>query len=130
MRVVLTTSAIQTTVGSPDGKSRSRGILEACLAAGHEVFVASTRSRLGEHDGWWAAIVPTNRVFLADEGDTVAAYSAGWKRCLEALEIEWPNETIANRTMPMHWTSVEHWLCGAGVLTYQDREIHKLATKS
>lgn len=48
----------------------STGGLESALAEGYEIYVMSSRAKLGTHDAWWLALVPAENV-------TVGAYTGG-----------------------------------------------------
>jgi len=86
----------------------SAGKLEQALAAGYVVYVASKRTELGEHDAWWLAHVPRERIFLYDElrlspdNPGVPAAKAGslailpWQRLYAALGLPW-DEAFGDR---------------------------------
>ena len=78
----------------------STGVIEAALAAGYTIYVASTRMRPSATDRWWVALVGEDNVFFAnDHGDyrTMAEspdpnreIGSGWARLYERLGEDWP----------------------------------------
>ena len=105
---------------------QSTGVVEAALALGYTVYVASTRMKLGLHDQWWVALVGEANVFLAnDHGDAYsqqihrdrnAEVSSGWSRLYEALGEEWPTW----EGEPCFWTSARQILSGRGYAEARD----------
>lgn len=99
----------------------STGVLERVLEAGHQVIVATTRSRseLGNHDQWWLALVGEDNVFFASDNESLPhnrRYSQGWMQAFEVLGIPWPMDGDE----PEHWTAAQSLLKPHGILTTYD----------
>lgn len=99
-------------------KVYSTGALERALEQGYKVYVASTRTRMGDHDAWWISLVGEDAVFLAREPspahyheDRNAAISAGWMGVYKEVGIPWPERDGE----PEFWTTARHMLSEHGV---------------
>ncbi len=89
---VFTTSDIFTLTGegTPRVTTLSTGVLEAAVALGYEVFVMSTRRRLGAHDEWWLRLLPRENVFLGQYGGgnaTDKPYIKAWRELAETFGL-------------------------------------------
>ena len=96
----------------------STGRLERAIRLGYDVYVASTRERLDEHDSWWVGMVGKDHVFLAREwkaGEDVPV-SSGWVELFGALGLAYP---IAPSPPPSvrlaHWTTARDMLKNYGI---------------
>lgn len=109
--------------GRGELKVWSTGLLERVLAAGHEVIVVTTRTKLGNHDKWWLELVSADNVFLAAEPDPEVwrwreneRVSSGWMHAFERLGIPWPT----NHGESGHWTWARNFLSANNILQAHD----------
>jgi hypothetical protein len=72
----------------------STGNLEKAVEQGYDVYVVSTRTKLGEHDEWWLSLVKRNNIFLVekDENDHREALLRPWKILYKHLCIDFPTD--------------------------------------
>ncbi len=119
--IVLAVSDIQTS--EKRGVWTSTGVLEAAINEGLDVYVVLIRSILvSPSDDAWSARVPSDRIFLADQGiqNMDLFMASGWLRCVEMFGLVWPTEGEEKETdsqKPAHWSWVRAvWLPKQGIM--------------
>lgn len=68
--------------------------VEQAICEGYACYVVSTRTKLGDHDQWWAHLVGVDRIFMAeevvDDDSRSASVSAGWIKLFAHLRLVYP----------------------------------------
>lgn len=86
-KAIVTTSDIN--VVGPEGKdSWSTGVLEEILRDGHEVYLVTTRSKLGPTDDWWVKLIDSSKIFMGEGLN----FQKGWHDLFKTLDHPWPTE--------------------------------------
>lgn len=89
-------------------KFASTGYLEKAIEENYEIYVASTRSSLYEHDEWWTGLVKNENVFLAREDeDSLVSENSSWVQLYHKLNLPYPRGRQRNGPEEggyLHWS--------------------------
>lgn len=100
--------------------SFSTGLLEKAIDEGYKVYVVSTREKLHECDDWWAAILPSEQIYLSDPPPSMERWllsnppdeeeyndvenrhkGYAWHKLYQHLDLDYPK---GYRGEPAFWT--------------------------
>ncbi|MAP23893.1 MAG: hypothetical protein CL582_23425 [Alteromonadaceae bacterium] len=93
-------------------KFASTGYLEKAIKEGYEVYVASTRSSLHEHDKWWTELVKSENIFLAREDkDNLVSENSSWVQLYHKLDLPYPRRGKGDDDEKPRKGTYLHWSC-------------------